>query len=72
LALKKSPDQSRSPKAGQIFPCKLFGNGLYFLIVNLIFLRYTFLPLLSKCYVNKFNWLEGSSIGSVYLKFVTN
>ncbi|MBM4330169.1 MAG: hypothetical protein FJ117_02905 [Deltaproteobacteria bacterium] len=47
LALKKSPDQSRSPKAGQIFPCKFFGNGLYFLIVNLIFLRYIFLHLLS-------------------------
>ena len=30
------------------------------------------LSLLSKCYVNKFNWLEGSSVGSVYLKFVTN
>ena len=28
--------------------------------------------LLSKCYVNKFNWLEGSSVGNVYLKFVSN
>ena len=28
--------------------------------------------LLSKCYVNKLNWLEGSSVGSMYLKFVTN
>jgi len=30
------------------------------------------LSLLSKCYVNKFSWLEGSSIGNLYLKFVSN
>jgi hypothetical protein len=34
--------------------------------------RYYLNSLLSKCYVNKFNWLEGSSVGNVYLKFVSN
>jgi len=29
-------------------------------------------PLLSKCYANKFSWLEGSSVGNWYLKFVSN